>query len=109
MTYIEVSDMIRSFDFPYNYYQFPKGAAVAPPFVVFYFPESADFIADNKNYSGIRQLVIELYTDNKDFQAEAKIEETLEANEIPYRKTEIYIDDEQLFEVAYETEVLING
>ena len=54
MTYIEVSDMIRSFDFPYNYYQFPKGAAVAPPFVVFYFPESADFIADNKNYSGIR-------------------------------------------------------
>ena len=78
MTYIEVSDMIRSFDFPYNYYQFPKGAAVAPPFVVFYYPESADFIADNKNYSGIRQLVIELYTDNKDFQAEATIEETLE-------------------------------
>ena len=54
MTYIEVSDMIRSFDFPYNYYQFPKGAAVAPPFVVFYYPESDDFIADNKNYSGIR-------------------------------------------------------
>ena len=109
MTYIEVSDMIRSFDFPYNYYQFPKGAAVPPPFVVFYFPESADFIADNKNYSGIRQLVIELYTDNKDFQAEATIEETLEANEIPYTKTEIYIEDEQLFEVAYEMEVLING
>ena len=109
MTYIEVSDMIRSFDFPYNYYQFPKGAAVAPPFVVFYFPESADFIADNKNYSGIRQLVVELYTDNKDFQAEATIEATLEENEIPYTKTEIYIDDEQLFEVAYETEVLING
>ena len=109
MTYIEVSDMIRSFDFPYNYYQFPKGAAVAPPFVVFYYPESADFIADNKNYSGIRQLVIELYTDNKDFQAEATIEETLEANEIPYTKTEISIDDEQLFEVAYEMEVLING
>ena len=109
MTYIEVSDMVRSFDFPYSYYQFPKGAAVAPPFVVFYYPESADFIADNKNYSGIRQLVIELYTDNKDFQAEATIEETLEANEIPYTKTEIYIDDEQLFEVAYEMEVLING
>ena len=109
MTYIEVSDMIRSFDFPYNYYQFPKGAAVAPPFVVFYFPESADFIADNKNYSGIRALTIELYTDEKDFQAEATIEATLEENEIPYTKTEIYIDDEQLFEVAYETEVLING
>ena len=35
--------------------------------------------------------------------------ETLEANEIPYTRTEIYIEDEQLFEVAYETEVLING
>lgn len=109
MTYIEISDMIRSFDFPYSYYQFPKGSAVPLPFIVFYYPESDDFIADNKNYSGIRQLTIELYTDNKDFQAEATIEETLEANEIPYRKTEIYIDDEQLFEVAYETEVLING
>ena len=109
MTYIEVSDMIRSFDFPYNYYQFPKGAAVAPPFVVFYFPDSDDFVADNKNYSGIRALTIELYTDEKDFQAEATIEATLEENEIPYTKTEIYIDDEQLFEVAYETEVLING
>lgn len=109
MTYTEISNLIGSFGFPYNYYQFPKGAAVAPPFVVFYYPESADFIADNKNYSGIRQLTIELYTDNKDFQAEATIEETLEANEIPYTKTEIYIDDEQLFEVAYETEVLING
>lgn len=109
MTYIEVSDMIRSFDLPYNYYQFPKGAAPAPPFVVFYYPNSDDFIADNKNYSGIRALTIELYTDEKDFQAEATIEATLEANEIPYTKTEIYIDDEQLFEVAYETEVLING
>ena len=109
MTHVEVSDMVRSFDFPYSYFQFPKGSAVPPPFVVFYYPESDDFIADNKNYSGIRQLTIELYTDNKDFQAEDKIEETLEANEIPYRKTEIYIDDEQLFEVAYETEVLING
>ena len=109
MTYIEVSDMIRSFDFPYNYYQFPKGAAVAPPFVVFYYPNSDDFIADNKNYSGIRALTIELYTDEKDFQAEATIEATLEENEIPYTNTEIHIDDEQLFEVAYETEVLING
>ena len=54
MTYIEVSDMIRAFDFPYNYYQFPKGEAPAPPFVVFYYPNSDDFIADNKNYSGIR-------------------------------------------------------
>lgn len=109
MTYIEVSDMIRSFAFPYNYYQFPKGEAPAPPFVVFYYPNSDDFIADNKNYSGIRALTIELYTNNKDFQAEATIEATLEENEIPYTKTEIYIDDEQLFEVAYETEVLING
>ena len=109
MTYIEIANLIQSFGYPYNYYQFPKGAAPAPPFVVFYYPESDDFIADNHNYTGIRQLTIELYTDNKDFQAEATIEETLEANEIPYFKTEIYIDDEQLFEVAYEMEVLING
>ena len=109
MTYIEIVNLIQSFGYPYNYYQFPKGAAPAPPFVVFYYPESDDFIADNHNYTGIRQLTIEFYSDEKDFQAEANIEAKLEAAEIPYFKTEIYIDDEQLFEVAYEMEVLING
>ena len=39
----------------------------------------------------------------------ASIEEKFAEAEIPYTKTEIYIEDEQLFEVAYETEVLING
>ena len=109
MTYVEVANLIKSFGYPYNYYQFPKGAAPAPPFVVFYYPESADFMADNQNYSGIRQLTIEFYSDNKDFTAEANIEAKLEEAEIPYFKTEIFIDDEQLFEVAYEMEVLING
>lgn len=109
MTYIEVREFVSSFDYPYSYYQFPKGAAVAPPFCVFYFPDSDDFMADNQNYTGIRQLVIEFYFDNKDFDAEASIEEKFAEAEIPYNKTEIYIEDEQLFEVAYETEVLING
>lgn len=109
MTYIELREFVSSFEYPYSYYQFPKGNAVAPPFCVFYFPDSADLMADNKNYAGVRELVIEFYFDEKDFDAEANIEAKFEAAEIPYRKTEIYIDDQQLFEVAYETEVLING
>lgn len=109
MTYEQIAGMIEEIGYPCNYYQFPPGQASPPPFVVFWFPESADFMADNKNYSGIKELRIELYTDNKDFEAEAAVEEVLKKYEIPYQSTEMYIDDEQLFEVVYESEVLING
>lgn len=108
MTYSEVNGIVAEMGFPYAYYQFNRKTAKAPPFICFYYPGSDDFIADDANYVGIRQTIVELYTKEKDFTAEKTVEDTLKKYELPYRKTETYIDTEKMYMVAYYTEVIIN-
>lgn len=106
MTHLEISNMIKSMGLPYAYYQFREPPPL--PFVVYYYPDSDNFNADNKSYQRIMSLNIELYTDNKDFDKERIIEDVLSANDIPYRKLETYIQDEHMYQTLYESEVLIN-
>lgn len=116
-TYAEVASIVSAcataIDGPFAYYQFqedPDGDnAPSLPFLVYYYPQSDDVMADNTNYVGLRQLIIELYTDNKDFTTETALEAVLKTNEIPYQKTEAYIDTERMYQITYTTEVLING
>lgn len=106
MTYQEISDIIASIGIQYAYYQFPEGTEIEPPFICFYYSQRDDFNADDSNYAKIETLNIELYTDNKDFDTEAKVEAALPWS---YQKTEAYIDSERLYETLYTMEVLING
>ena len=107
MTYTEISTMISSIGVPYAYYQFPKGTDTAPPFVCFFYSQDNDFKADNANYQKIEHLIIELYTDNKDFTLEATVESVLGQNGLVWMKQEEWIDTERMLEVVYETEVII--
>lgn len=109
MTYREVATMIDGIGYPYAYYQFTKDTAKAPPFICFYYPGRDDFIADDSNYSKILELVIELYTDTKDFTAEGAVEAALEAGGLVYEKDESYIDSERMYMTTYTTEVLFDG
>ncbi len=109
MTYKDIAAMVKSFGLPYAYYQFEEGSGQQCPFVVFYYPNREDFIADGVNYVKKTILTIELYTDSKDFAAETNIEDVLEAHEMVYSKEETYIDSEKMFEVIYDMEVCING
>ena len=107
MTYQEVASMISEIGLPFAYYQFDNDTAVDPPFICFYYPENDDFIADSINYQKIENLVIELYTDNKDFALEAEVEMTLRAHGLIYDRMESYIDSEKMYMVTYQTSVLI--
>lgn len=109
MTYETVAKMVESIGLPYAYYQFPDGTAQEPPFVVFFYSGIDDLYADETNYQRIVTLNIELYTNEKDFDNEATIEGVLANNNLTYYKEENYIETEQLFQVAYEMEVIING
>lgn len=109
MTYTEVASMIGSIGLDYAYYQFPEASGQAPPFVLFYYPEDNDFVADGCNYVKKRRLIIELYTDNKDFTTEAAVEAVLTANGFVYSRSETYIDSERMYEVIFQTEVIIDG
>lgn len=108
MTTKEISKMIADIGIPHAYYQFSKATAKPPPFICFYYPNSADFMADNINYAKINALTIELYTDNKDFDLEQQVEAALIAHELPFIREETYIDSERMYMVIFNTEVLIN-
>lgn len=114
MTYLEFATMVGSVPLgdgfvPYAYYQFTQETAKEPPFICYYFTGDNDFGADNINYQAIRQAVIELYTNHKDFALEAAVENVLTANEMRYTKSETFIDSEQMHMTVYNMEVVING
>ena len=109
ITYQDINNLIASIGVPYAYYQFPEGTGVAPPFICFYYDQQIGFAADNTNFAKPEHLVIELYTNNKDFQLEAQIEKALNDIGLVYSRMESYIDSEKLFLQTFESEVLING
>lgn len=107
MTYKEIYTMISSAGYPCAYYQYQEGEAPALPYILYYYPERNDFGADNTNYAKATDLNIEFYSAEKDFDAEAAIEQILESNDIWYSKEEQYIDSEHMYEVLYTMTVPI--
>lgn len=107
MTLQEIANLINSFGFPWRYSHFSQ--TPNPPYVVYYFPSENDVFADNANYANKRQLFIELYTSIKDTEKEAIIEAKLKKAGITWYKQTDFLNDEKLFQITYESEVLING
>lgn len=114
MTYLDVANIIAQMGLPYAWDHFkegdtnPDGTAIAPPFIC-YWLEDRDFHADNINYVGMAMVYIELYTWNKDIIQEKNVEKVLKDNGLSYRKYSAYIDDEKMWQIAYHTEVYIDG
>lgn len=115
MTYLEFATMLQGIEvsegetIPVAYFQFEKDTAKPPPFICYYYAGSDDVMADNVNYQRIRPVIVELYTDNKDFTLEKKVEDTFIANKIPFVKAEAYISGEKMYQITYNMEVVING
>lgn len=107
MTKQVIAEIIKSFGLPYAYDHFEEETSL--PYVAFYYANSNDFVADGINYLSISQLVIEFYSDNKDFTNESKIEAILKENGFVFTKSEDYIDSEKMYMVTYTTEVNLNG
>lgn len=107
MTYIEVANMINTIGVPFAYYQFPNNTEQACPFVCFFFGLSNDLAADNTNFQKIRELNIELYTDNKDFQLEETVESVLNRNGLVFTREESYLDSERMYMVTFTTQIVL--
>ena len=108
MTYDEVMAMATATGLPFAYDHFAEGEAPNPPFLVFLFPRSDNFVADGEVYQKINELHFELYTDAKQPDVEEQVEAVLDSYGIVYDKTEVWIADERLYEVLYSMEVLNN-
>lgn len=109
MTYEEIFTMTASLGIPSAYYQFPENPnePVSPPFSVFYFPQSTDFVADSINYAKIESMVWEIYTDEKDFTLEANAERILKEHGLVYSRSESFDSGQRLHQTTYSTSVLI--
>jgi len=105
MTYDDITNMLKEAGLPLAYDHFAEGESPEPPFLIFLFPGSDNMFADNNVYFKISQLNMELYTDKKDPELEEKLEDILTAHEIPWEKSEVWIDSEKMYEVLYQTEI----
>lgn len=109
MTYESIKDLLDAIGLPYTYHHWDKENVPELPWIVFDYPAQNDFLADDSIYQKITALQIDLYTDRKDLQTEAMVEQVLEQNGIVYTKEETYIASEKMYEITYETELIING
>ena len=109
MTYAEISTMLNGIGLPYAYYQFPDDTEQQPPFICFYFGSDNDFIADDTNYQKISELIVELYTDNKDLALEQTVETALNNSGLVYSRQETYLDTERMYMVIFTTQVAITA
>lgn len=107
MTTNEIAAMVAEIGIPYAYYQFPEGTAQPAPFICFFLSYDNDMKADNSNYQKIERLIIELYTDNKDYQLERTTEGVLASHGMVWNRSETWLDTERMVEVIYEMDVVI--
>ena len=96
---------VEEMGLPYAYDHFAEGESPDPPFICFLYPKAENFGADNLVYHHFNRLDIEVYTDYKDPDMEASIEEVLTAHELYYEKSEVWIETEKMYEVLYELTV----
>jgi hypothetical protein len=77
-----------------------------PPYICYLVDSDPNFIADNRVYTKISDVNIELYTTKKDMAAEAKLEKALDDQGIPYVSFGAFIDSEKVFQKTYEVRLI---
>ena len=100
----ELMEIMKETGLPFAYDHFAEGESPDPPFITFLLPGSNNFAADGRVYKKINEVHIELYTDEKNPETEALVEDVLDEHEIFYEKTEVWIESEKLYEILYSFE-----
>ena len=100
----ELMEIMKETGLPFAYDHFAEGESPDPPFITFLLPGSNNFAADGRVYMKINEVHIELYTDEKNPETEALVEDVLDEHEIFYEKTEAWIESEKLYEILYSFE-----
>ena len=104
MTQAQLYQALKSLGMPVAYGSFTS--PVSPPFITYQFAYSNDFMADNINYFEISNFQVELYTSKKDLSAEQKVQDKLKELGLPYSKIEAFLEDEKLYQVIYEVQLV---
>lgn len=98
----ELVKIMEETGIPFAYDHFAEGESPAPPFLCYLLPGSDNFAADGRVYYKMSEARIELYTDFKDVSLEEKVTAVLDSHGIFYEQSEVWIEEEKLYEVAFE-------
>ena len=105
MTLLEEIGILFAYD------HFAGGESPEPPFITFLIPGTDNFSADGVVYLKVDVVHIELYTDEKNPETETRVETVLDDHGIFYEKSEVWVEEEKLYEVlwSFERKVPENG
>lgn len=103
MTLEEIKTMLEASGLPVAYRSFPEGNAPDLPYICFLTNGNNNFGADGCVYHSALRITIELYTRNKDMNAESAVESALSG--FYWEKAEEYLEDEKCYEILYTMEV----
>lgn len=109
MTQAELFAALKPLGMPVAYDHFvstPQAPVPPPPFITYHFTSSSDVMADNHNYAEISNFQVELYTTTKDPAREKLVQDKLKELRLPYSKIGTWIEEEKLFQVIYETQLI---
>lgn len=109
MSYDDICSMVDEIGLPNAYDHFAEGESPDAPFVLFLLPGTNNFMADGEVYQQVTEVSIELYTDRKDPSIESRVEHVLKSHDIPWDKTEVWIESENWYEVRYALDVLYDA
>ena len=98
----ELVKIIEEMGIPFAYDHFAEGESPDPPFLCYLLPGSDNFAADGRVYYKMNEVRIELYTDLKDVSLEEKVTAVLDNHGIFYEQSEVWIEEEKLYEAAFE-------
>lgn len=98
----ELVKIIEEMGISFAYDHFAEGESPARPFLCYLLPGSDNFAADGRVYYKMSEVRIELYTDFKDVSLEEKVTAVLDSHGIFYEQSEVWIEEEKLYEVAFE-------
>lgn len=98
----ELVKIIEEMGIPFAYDHFAEGESPDPPFLCYLLLDSDNFAADGRVYYKMSEVRIELYTDFKDMPLEEKVTAVLDNHGIFYEQSEVWIEEEKLYEVAFE-------
>lgn len=106
MTQKEFGDILASSGFPVTYLAFPADKCPPMPFVTFQETGSNNIGADGKVWQRVRQYQVDLWTADKDEEAELALEDALDNADLFWNKYQTVEDTEACQRYTYSIEVL---
>ena len=104
MTLTELYQLLKQSGIPVTYSHYEEGAAPELPYICYLEVGTSNFFSEDTVYKKVIDVDIELYFERKDLALEERLEQLL--NGIPWNATEVYINDEKLYQKTYEVRLL---